>query len=113
MTATIVIAAVLVIVVIVIAAAVSGPKDGDHKPQTVIAHQKAQGGTRACPYCNEPISTGATRCKHCAGEMRACPACGDIVGLTTKQKFVGLARGGMKVQSRCMRCNRVLDGPRI
>jgi len=34
-------------------------------------------------------------------------------GMTSKQKFVGFARGGMKTQYRCMGCMRVLDGPRF
>jgi len=69
--------------------------------------------TVACPYCVEPIDEAATRCKHCAGELRHCPNCGRNVGLTTKQKFVGVLRGGMKVQSRCVNCGKVLDGPRF
>lgn len=34
-------------------------------------------------------------------------------GMKSKQKFVGLARGGMKTQYRCTHCAKVLDGPRF
>ena len=29
-----------------------------------VAHQ-----TIRCPYCKEPIATGATRCKHCQSDL--------------------------------------------
>lgn len=70
------------------------------------------GGTVACPYCSVSIADTAIRCPHCGGEQRYCPTCNDLVGVWSKQKFVGLARGGTKTQYRCLRCNRVLDGPR-
>lgn len=69
--------------------------------------------TKSCPYCQSDISSAATRCPHCAGEMRHCWKCRQVVGLTTKQKFVGWMRGGTKTQYRCMTCNEVLDGPRF
>lgn len=68
---------------------------------------------RDCPYCFEPIRRDATRCQHCAGHLRHCPRCGENVGLAVRQKFVGLFRGGMKEQARCVQCGRVLDGPRV
>lgn len=68
--------------------------------------------SRACPYCRASIAQDALRCQHCAGELKYCPGCRSVVGMTAKQKFVGMARGGMKTQYRCMTCGRVLDGPR-
>lgn len=68
--------------------------------------------TRDCPYCFEQIPEEATRCKHCAGKLWPCPKCLDNVGVVTKQKFVGLLRGGTKEQRRCMDCGTVVDGPR-
>lgn len=68
---------------------------------------------RDCPYCFGTIDALATRCKHCAGELRYCRRCGDNVGVTTKEKFVGLFRGGHQTQYRCMRCDRVVAGPRM
>lgn len=67
---------------------------------------------RACPYCFAEIDKRALRCPHCSGELRACQRCGENVGFVTRQKFVGLLRGGMKTQLRCMTCDLVLDGPR-
>lgn len=69
--------------------------------------------TRACDYCTREISAAATRCPHCAGEFRYCPTDKRYVGLTSKQKFVGLMRGGHQTQYRCISCDRVLDGPRF
>lgn len=64
-----------------------------------------------CPYCHEPIDDDARRCKHCAGELLPCPNCGGNVGVETKSKFVGLARGGTKDVKKCMNCGKVLYGP--
>lgn len=69
--------------------------------------------TRSCDYCTSEIPEQATRCPQCSGEFRRCPAEGRLVGMTTKQKFVGVLRGGTKTQYRCMHCDRVLDGPRF
>jgi hypothetical protein len=69
--------------------------------------------TRPCPYCTTPIARKALRCASCGGELKFCRGCAMPMGMTSKQKFVGLARGGMKTQYRCMKCNRVLDGPRF
>jgi hypothetical protein len=69
--------------------------------------------THPCPYCMTAIPRQALRCVGCGGELRYCKGCGNNVGLASKQKFVGFARGGMKTQYRCMTCNRVLDGPRF
>ena len=55
----------------------------------------------------------AKRCPHCAGEFMFCPKDSRLVGLTGKQKFVGLVRGGTKTQRKCMHCGKVLDGPRF
>lgn len=68
---------------------------------------------RQCPYCTEDIPAAALRCRHCAGELRYCPRCEGKVGVVARQKFVGMLRGGMKTQLRCMKCGRVLDGPRL
>ena len=46
-----------------------------------------------------------------AGELLWCTRCNDLVATTSKQKFVGMARGGMKTQVRCARCSKILDGP--
>lgn len=67
--------------------------------------------TRNCDYCTTEIPAQATRCPSCAGEFRYCPNDKRLVGTTSRQKFVGLLRGGMKTQFRCTHCDRVLDGP--
>jgi hypothetical protein len=72
-----------------------------------------QVNSRPCPYCFEPIASQALRCNHCAGQLRDCPHCKQKVGVVTRQKFVGLIRGGMKTRLRCLSCDRVLDGPRL
>lgn len=69
--------------------------------------------TNACDYCTTQIPAGATRCPQCAGQFYFCPTDKRHVGVTSKQKFVGLMRGGTKTQYRCMHCGRVLDGPRF
>lgn len=33
--------------------------------------------------------------------------------MTSRQTFVGVLRGGMMTQYRCMICGKVLDGPRF
>jgi hypothetical protein len=68
---------------------------------------------RPCPYCTLDIARKASRCPHCAGELRWCARCGEHVAMTSKQKFVGVLRGGMKTQYRCAKCGTVLDGPRF
>lgn len=67
---------------------------------------------RHCLYCMSEIHPQSTRCPHCAGEFRFCPTCQQIVGLNSRQKFVGWVRGGMKTQYRWQQCNLVLHGPR-
>ncbi|MGH2895364.1 MAG: DUF2510 domain-containing protein [Solirubrobacteraceae bacterium] len=69
-------------------------------------------GMRPCPYCTAPMPVQATRCPTCTGELRHRRYCGGPMGVATRQKFVGMVRGGMKTQSRCLGCNRILDGPR-
>jgi len=71
-----------------------------------------QATTWPCPYCQNGIHPEATRCVHCGGEGRYCKRCKKAQGMTIKQKFVGIARGGTKTQFRCMGCGAVLDGPR-
>jgi hypothetical protein len=68
--------------------------------------------TEECPYCFTGIHPQATRCPSCGGERRFCPQCQSLQGMTSKQKFVGLVRGGTKTRFNCMGCNSVLDGPR-
>lgn len=67
--------------------------------------------TQPCPYCRGAMPYEATRCPSCAGELLWCTRCNDLVATTSKQKFVGMARGGMKTQVRCARCSKILDGP--
>lgn len=69
--------------------------------------------TRTCDYCRSEIAAEATRCPHCAGEFRYCRTDGRLVGVTAKEKFVGLLRGGKKTQLRCVICGDVLEGPRF
>ena len=82
-------------------------------PAATTQPAAVSGPTRACPYCAATINAAALRCGSCAGELKYCKSCGQNVGMTSKQKFVGLIRGGMKTQFRCMKCDRVLDGPRM
>lgn len=72
----------------------------------------AAGSTQVCPYCRNAMAEGATRCAACSGELKWCPKCQGLVGVTTNSKFVGMARGGTKTQYRCGQCRRVLEGPR-
>lgn len=67
----------------------------------------------ACPYCGSNIHPEASRCAACSGELRFCPRCVAMRGLTSKQKFVGVLRGGTKTQYRCKQCAKILDGPRF
>lgn len=80
------------------------------QPSPVLAGGE---GTRPCPYCTQPMGDLSTRCPSCAGELRVCPRCNDLVGMDHSEKFVGLLRGGTKTQYRCMECGKVLDGPRF
>lgn len=74
---------------------------------------KRAAATRSCPYCAEQMAAGATRCQLCSGELRFCSHCKQNVGTISKQKLVGVLRGGMKARVSCMRCGRTLDGPRL
>jgi hypothetical protein len=76
---------------------------GDPTPATPVH------GTRPCPYCRTPIHQEARRCQACAGDLRYCSNCKANVGMTSKQKFVGIVRGGTKTQYRCM---KLRQGPR-
>lgn len=69
--------------------------------------------TAECPYCFGSINPKATRCPHCAGEFMYCPKCKANRAITTKNKFVGVLRGGHKPQHSCAVCRRVLAGPRM
>lgn len=83
-------------------------------PASVPPPPQASGAPSAeCPYCHSAIHPDASRCPACSGELKYCRSCGKHRGVTSKQKFVGLARGGMKTQYRCMVCGRVVDGPRF
>ena len=66
---------------------------------------------RQCEYCTNEIPGMATRCPRCAGEFYSCPTDG-LVAVREKQKNVGVLRGGTQIQRRCVRCGRVVDGPR-
>lgn len=68
--------------------------------------------TIECAYCTRSISSVALRCEHCGGDFRYCKRCDDLVGVTSRQKFVGLLRGGTKTQYNCIDCGYTLDGPR-
>lgn len=67
--------------------------------------------TEDCPYCLKAMPEGASRCPHCGGERGFCRSCNMLVATTKKQKNVGPLRGGMKVQTKCTRCTKVIDGP--
>lgn len=69
--------------------------------------------TRACPYCFNQIAEQATRCQHCSGVLAWCKKCKGMMPVTTKRKWVGIARGGTQDQHRCRQCNKVLEGPRL
>lgn len=88
--------------------------DGDQWTEHVApaGEAAATGETRPCPYCHTAMNVDARRCPHCSGELLDCPRCRTLVGTTSKQKFVGALRGGMKTQVRCAVCSTVLDGPR-
>lgn len=46
------------------------------------------------PLLRDFVSNQALRCGQCNGELKFCPSCKGIVGMTSKQMSVGLARGG-------------------
>jgi hypothetical protein len=73
----------------------------------------ADDSTVPCPYCRRDIAADAFRCPSCGGEQRYCHRCKDFVGVSSHEKFVGLVRGGMRTQLRCLNCNKVVDGPRF
>lgn len=93
----------------------TAPADAPPPARAVNASPAMPAATNTvpCPYCKVSISDVATRCQHCGGEQKYCSRCDDLVAMTSKQKFVGIARGGMKTQYRCARCSKVLDGPRF
>jgi hypothetical protein len=86
------------------------PPDTGNAPQT---RSEPDQSTLPCPYCRRDIDADAFRCPSCGGEQHYCPRCNDFVGVSSHQKYVGFARGGMKTQLRCLNCNKVVDGPRF
>lgn len=83
---------------------------GRYAPPAV---DQPQARMKQCPYCQSQMPQDAIRCQACGGELSWCPNCKDGVGTSHKEKFVGVLRGGIKTQYRCMRCGKVLDGPRF
>lgn len=71
------------------------------------------GGIKTCPYCMTSIAAAATRCPACSGEMYYCRADQQWVGVSSKSINVGLLRGGRQMQHRCLKCRRVVAGPRF
>lgn len=64
-----------------------------------------------CPHCRMQIAAGATRCPHCAGEIRQCPSCGPTA-VNVQEKWKGALRGGKQIVVTCRRCRKVLEGTR-
>jgi hypothetical protein len=85
--------------------------NGARPPTTAAAPPERD--SRPCPYCTTAIPREAMRCTSCNGVIKYCPLCRQNVGVTTRQKFVGLPRGVSQTQYRCIRCGRVVDGPRF
>lgn len=81
----------------------------DHIAPTVSGQAPA-GDRVACAYCGESMQAGGSRCSHCGGEYFWCKHDGAYMPVNTKQKFVGLARGGTKPSHRCRRCDRIIGG---
>ena len=77
-----------------------------------VGEARADGATRECGYCTSTIPAGALRCPRCSGEFHHCPRCNQLVAVRTKQKFVGLARGGRTAVAHCLRCGKQVAGPR-
>lgn len=91
-----------------------GQKWTDHRlEKTVASEEQPKASTRACPYCTQQMPVGGTRCPSCSGQLFFCQKDQEWVGAHTKQKWVGMARGGSQLQSRCMKCGRVVAGPRF
>lgn len=74
---------------------------------------QAESATRPCPYCTQPMAPAARRCPSCSGELYFCPKDQEWVGVNSKSINVGLLRGGRQMRHRCMRCDRVVAGPRF
>lgn len=72
---------------------------------------QATSETRACGYCTSEIPASALRCPKCSGEFRHCPRCKELVAVSTRQKTVGLARGGRTPVADCLRCGKQITGP--
>lgn len=69
--------------------------------------------TRSCGYCTSEIPAAALRCPQCAGEFHNCPRCKQLVAVKTKDKFVGLLRGGTQKVAHCLQCGKQVAGPRM
>jgi hypothetical protein len=67
--------------------------------------------THSCPYCGSSMPRNASWCGGCGGELKFCSRCSGHVGTHSKQKFDATAPEGVKMQYRCMRCHRVVEGP--
>ena len=64
-----------------------------------------------CPYCREEIHDESKKCKHCGGDLYHCPDCNKMVGVSKKDKWVGMARGGHQETGSCLNCGKQLFGP--
>lgn len=78
----------------------------------IPSEARATGDTRECGYCTSTIPASALRCPQCSGEFHHCPHCKELVAVSTRQKFVGLVRGGRTPVVDCLRCGKQLTGPR-
>lgn len=58
-----------------------------------------------CPHCFEDVSNGASRCRHCAGEIVRCPRCGVCKG-ARKRKFAGVLNGVAQDALVCSGCGK-------
>ncbi|WP_425463864.1 DUF2510 domain-containing protein [Nocardioides aurantiacus] len=84
----------------------------DHRVETPGAGRQ-QGPRRPCPYCATQMPLSASRCPACSGQLFYCHKDQEWVGAHHRQKWVGVARGGTLTQSRCMKCSKVVAGPRF
>ncbi|WP_207009707.1 hypothetical protein [Nocardioides aromaticivorans] len=100
-----------VVAVVAFASAWLAPR-GTSNPPARPGEAHANGETRSCGYCTSEIPASALRCPQCSGEFHHCPRCNQLVAVSTKQKFVGLARGGRTAVAHCLRCGKQVAGPR-
>lgn len=85
----------------------------EHRLEKAAVAPATAGETKPCPYCSSAMSVAATRCPACSGELKYCHKDEAWVGVRAKQINVGLARGSTRMQYRCLRCNKVVEGPRF